>query len=483
MLTTPYAGDDLCDTDAGQAVQCHILMNDYAMESGAFIDPASVAVQTSPENGTIDIDPSIGIATYTPNAGFSGSDSFTYKVSDTSGNESGEATVNLNINAPSAPIAADDSGWMDYGQPATIYIAMNDYATQSGAFIDPASVAIQTGPLNGTVNIDTSMGMVTYTPNTGFSGSDSFTYRVSDTNGTESGEATVNLNINAPVAPVAADDSGWTDYGQPATVYIAMNDYATGSGAFIDPATIAIITPPVNGTFSIDPCMGQATYTPNSGFSGVDSFTYTVNDTNGTVSNEATVTINIAAPTAPVAVNDSGSTEEGQMAVIAILGNDYVTMSQVSLDPSSVSIVSGPSNGTVSVDSSTGEVNYLPFIGFTGDDTFSYTVSDGNGIQSNVATVMLSVSAMSNAAPTIDWFTASDEGNGIWRFEGQVTDESPYNVTVALGGILDVVVSVDTDGSFVYYAMLSPGTNGNATAEATDELGLVSDLAVVEVQT
>ena len=375
------------------------------------------------------------------------------------------------------PYAGDDGGFANYGQSVETDILMNDYAMAPGASIDPTSVAVQDGPQNGTVAIDPNTGRATYTPDTAFSGSDSFTYKVSDTNGTQSGEATVSINVSAPTAPVANNDSGYTMYGQPGSVSIGINDYPTTFMASLDWSTALVETGPLNGTVSIDPCMGEATYTPNSGFFGADSFTYTVNDSNGTLSNEATVMINVAAPPAPVAMDDT-MVITLETPNIDVLDNDYA-MGQASLDPTSVSIVSGPTNGIAYVDPSTGEVIYSPNIGFAGNDTFSYVVSDSNGTQSNVATVALQVFA--NEAPVIDWFTATEMSGGVWFFEGHISDESQYDVTVTLSGLVSANVLVESDGGFLYMTMISPGTQGTVSAKATDVHGLESALSSVAV--
>ena len=68
-----------------------------------------------------------------------------------------------------------------------------------------------------------------------------------------------------------------------------------------------------------------------------------------------------------------------------------------SLDPSTVQVEAGPSNGTATVNTG-GTITYAPDGGFTGEDSYTYTVADDDGATSNAATVTIAVDA--NPIPT-----------------------------------------------------------------------------------
>ncbi|UGX88462.1 putative Ig domain-containing protein [Phyllobacterium meliloti] len=145
------------------------------------------------------------------------------------------------------------------------------------------SVAIAAAPSSGTaVASGTS---ITYQPATGFSGTTSFTYTATNATGT-SAPALVTITVN--VAPPVA---------QPQTVAVAFNQAkaftvtATGAG----PLTYSLVTAPSNGTAGVSES-GNATYTPNSTFSGTDSLVFAATGPGG--ANNATVTFNVAAPVA-----------------------------------------------------------------------------------------------------------------------------------------------------------------------------------------
>ncbi|HPD14740.1 MAG TPA: peptidylprolyl isomerase [Planctomycetota bacterium] len=97
----------------------------------------------------------------------------------------------------------------------------------------------------------------------------------------------------------------------------------------------------------------------------------------------------------PLSHNDTAVTDEDQPVVIDVLANDVATSSP--LDPASVTVGTAPSHGQTSVNPDTGEITYTPDPGYTGPDTFTYTVADMLGTLSAVATVSMTV----NAAPLL----------------------------------------------------------------------------------
>lgn len=151
-----------------------------------------------------------------------------------------------------------------------------------------------TNPTNGTVTVDNNGtpndpldDMVTYTPNPDYNGIDTFDYTVCNTFG-DCSTATVTIDV-LPIVD-AIDDAVATTEDTPVTVDVLANDNdLPTSGTFTT-------TAPINGTIVIDdngtpdPSDDLVTYTPNTGYVGVDTFTYTICDTLGNCST-ATVTI------------------------------------------------------------------------------------------------------------------------------------------------------------------------------------------------
>lgn len=207
----PVAVDDTATTSKNTAVAIAVLAND----SDADGDPLTVTSLTAPANGTAVLNPD-GTVTYTPNAGFLGTDAFTYRANDGTAN-SNVATVTVNVtNTP--PVAGADAATTLKNVPVTIAVLAND----TDADGDALSVTNLTAPANGSVVLDPG-GTVTYTPNAGFSGTDVFTYTADD--GTDiSNIAMVTVQvINQP--PDCSDAAGsvstlWPPNGRYAAVNV-----------------------------------------------------------------------------------------------------------------------------------------------------------------------------------------------------------------------------------------------------------------------
>jgi hypothetical protein len=132
---------------------------------------------------------------------------------------------------------------------------------------------------------------------------------------------------------------------------------------------------------------GSVTYQPATGYSGTDSFQYTVRDGLGALSNVASVSLTVQP--APVATNDTATLQANQSVPINVLAND--TSAGGTLDTTSIKIAVTPAHGTAVV--MNGAVVYTPTMGYSGLDTFQYTVQDNLGTVSNVATVSIEVTA------------------------------------------------------------------------------------------
>ncbi|MEO1491120.1 MAG: tandem-95 repeat protein [Pseudomonadota bacterium] len=377
----PVAVDDVDSTDEGTAVVISVLDNDTDIDG----DTLSVLGVSQGTNGAT-VRNGDGTITYTPDAGFNGTDSFTYIVSDGNGGTDA-ATVTVTVDPVNdAPVAADDTASTDEDNAVTISVLVND----SDADGDTLSVSAFGQGANGTVT-DNADGTLTYTPDADFNGSDSFTYTVSDGNG-GTDTATVNVTVN-PVndAPDAVDDSALTDEDTAVVVSVLLND------SDVDGDTLSLSTfgQGANGTVT-DNGDGTLTYTPDADFNGSDSFTYSVSDGNGGTD---TATVNVTVTPVndgPVAVDDADSTDEGTAVVISVLDND----TDIDGDTLSVLGVSQGSNGAT-VRNGDGTVTYKPNAGFSGTDTFTYILSDGNG-GTDAADVTVTVSSTNDAPTAVD---------------------------------------------------------------------------------
>ena len=168
MNDLPVANDDAATTSEGSAIVIAVLANDTDVDG----DTLSVSAVTQGSNGSVGNNGST--VSYTPNANFNGTDSFTYAVDDGAGGTA-TATVTVTVTAVNnPPVAADDSATTNEDTAVTISVLAND------TDVDGPTLTVSTvsGAANGAIaNNGTD---VTYTPNANFNGTDSFTYTVSD---------------------------------------------------------------------------------------------------------------------------------------------------------------------------------------------------------------------------------------------------------------------------------------------------------------
>jgi len=176
---------------------------------------------------------------------------------------------------------------------------------------DPLTFAVSTAPAKGALSaLSTTLPISTlFTPNSNANGSDTFTFTASDGNAT-SAVATVTISITAVNdAPAAVARSATVQAGQ--SVGITLS----GSDVDGDPLSFAVITNPVSGAIGGSP--PNITYTPNSGFSGADSFTYRASDATAF---SPTVTVSITVTPAPNTGGGGGGGATG-LPLLALLGS------------------------------------------------------------------------------------------------------------------------------------------------------------------
>ncbi|MBE0534753.1 MAG: tandem-95 repeat protein, partial [Phycisphaerae bacterium] len=389
VVAGPTAIDDTATTDEDVAVTIDVLSND-----GVDLTVYSV---TQPSNGSVtnnDID-----VTYTPNADFSGTDTFTYTATDGS-QISNSATVTVTVinvdNDP--PTAVDDTATTDEDIAITIDVLMNDSDPDTG---DGLTVTNLTQPTNGTVGVNSTEQTVTYTPDANWSGSDSFTYTAFDGVNT-SNIATVTVTVVAVNdAPVANPDFAATEEETAVTINVLDNDTDVEG----DTLTVVHLTQAAHGTASLNAADQTVTYTPDPDFAGEDTFTYTVGDGNGGTS-EAVVTVTVInVNDVPVANDDEAEMLQGGSIIIDVLAND----TDADSDELTVTGVSSPASGSAVINID-GTVTYTPRSGFAGQDAFTYDVTDG--VLSATATVTVYVIAVNYDAyvatnPTVTYGTVS----------------------------------------------------------------------------
>jgi methionine-rich copper-binding protein CopC len=477
--TAPVASDDSQSVNEDESVGIVVLANDTDVDSS--LNAASVLVATGPAAGSTSVDTGTGVITYTPNANFNGSDSFTYTVEDAYGSVSNTATVNVTVSAVNdAPVAVNDLAETPEDNAVSIGVAANDTDIDTGDSVDAATISIVSQPANGTAVV--SGGEVTYTPNQHFNGSDSFTYTIKDQNGAVSNVATAIVNVTGVNdLPDAVNDGATVDEDDAVVIDVLAND-ADIDGT-IDATTVLVMTDAANGTTSVDALTGAVTYTPNADYHGSDSFTYVVRDNDNGTSDLATVTITVnSINDAPVASADTAVLSEDTPHDINVLGNDADI--DGTLNPASVEVVTVPTDGSTSVDAVSGAITYAPGTDFSGNDSFTYRVMDNEGLWSAPVIVTITVNAV-NDAPLANGdsaTTAEDAAIVIDLLANDMdVDGSLDPVSVTFSTPSHGSLSANGDGTVTYTPNADYYGSDSFTYTVSDDQGEASNSATVTI--
>ena len=279
------------------------------------------------------------------------------------------ATAALN----SPPSAIDDAASTNEDTPVNVNVVANDSDPDG----DSLTVTQIGTPSNGTAT-DNGDGTVTYSPNPNFNGNDSFNYTISDGEFSSTAQVTVTV-APANDGPDANNDNGSTDEDTAVTVDVLANDTDTDGGTL----TVTAASDPANGRVVVN--SDSIDYIPDTNFHGNDSFTYTISDGQGGSDTAVVSMIVHSVNDPPDAANDSATVRKNRSGTINVLAND----SDPDGDTLSVVSAAQPSKGSVAVNAD-GSITYTPRKGFVGTDSFTYTISDGNGGE-DTATVTVTV--------------------------------------------------------------------------------------------
>ncbi len=464
----PVAQDDAISTDEDTAVTIDVLANDSDLDGDSLTVSSAIAA-----NGSVTINAD-GTLEYTPNANFNGTDTISYAISDGNGGTA-TAEVTVTVNAVNdGPVAQDDSVSTDEDMVVTIDVLAND-SDLDGDSLSVTSASAENGSV--TINAD---GMLDYTPNANFNGTDTISYSISDGNG-GTATATVDVTVNAVNdGPVAQDDAISTDEDTSVTIDVLAND------SDLDGDTLSVTSASAaNGSVTIN-ADGTLDYTPNANFNGTDTVTYEIADGNGgTATAEVTVTVN-AVNDGPVAQDDAITTDEDTVVTIDVLAND----SDLDGDALSVTAASA-TNGSVTINAD-GTLDYTPNVNFNGTDTVTYEIADGNG-GTATATVDVTVNAVNDGPVAQDDAISTDEDTSVTidvlandsDLDGDtlsVTSASAANgsVTINADGTLDYTPNANFNGTDTVTYEIADGNGGTATAEVTVTVNAVNDGPVAQ---
>ncbi len=251
------------------------------------------------------------------------------------------------------------------------------------------------------VTIDPATGEYEYTPPTGYVGEDSFEYTVCDDGNPQACDtATVYIEV-LPIggpdneAPIANADTAGTEQDTPVNGNVLSNDFDPDGDPIV--VTTTTVTTAEGVVVTIDPNTGEYVYTPPAGFTGDDSFEYTICDNgNPALCDTAVVVITVTPDTGNITVanDDAYNSTPGATVSGNVLDNDSDPegdMQTVNTTP-----VDDVDNGTLVLNAD-GTFSYVPNDGFIGTDSFVYSVCDDGTPQAcDQATVYITVGGTGN---------------------------------------------------------------------------------------
>lgn len=429
--------------DSG-ATTLDVLTNDTNSGSGTL---SIVSVTQPASGGTVSVNS--GVINFTPDANFNGTTEFTYRAGDGSGaQDTATVTVTVtSVNDPPSGVADTFNVIENSGANRLDVLANDTIGPDTGETL--SVTAVSGGNVGATIAVTSDNAAVNYTPASGFTGSDTFSYTVSD------GTTTSTVNVTVTVAPdddppTAVDDSFTvTEDAAEASYDVLQNDQRDGDNeAFV---ISSVGTPSQGGSVRFSNDGSTFFYAPSPNFNGTETVSYTIRDTGGGLS-VATATFTVTAVNdPPPVVNETirlnagvGQTEILALADLPANPDSGETLSFVL--PGSGNSATTTAGGTVSINSS-GNLQYTPpSASFTGTDTINYSVSDGSGTN---ASGSLTVEILELTERNVMVRFSSNQAKsvaGAVRLTG----------TDALGASVDMTPTVD-DANNLMFEDLLPG--------------------------
>ena len=470
--------NDSASTGEDTAVTTNVLTNDSFENNGRTITAVGAA-----SHGTVAIaDASLGTVTYTPDANWHGSDSYTYTV--TSGGVTETATVSVTVSQVNDPVTFGGDTSKSGNEDATLTGTLSVSDNADGISTPNFRIANGNGPAHGNASIDATTGVWSYTPTADWNGSDSFTVSVTDNDGNVE-TRTISLSV-AAVADIA-NDSASTAEDTAVTTNVLTNDSFENNGRMITAVGAAS-----HGTVAIaDASLGTVTYTPDANWHGSDSYTYTV--TSGGVTETATVSVTVSQVNDPVTFGGDTSKSGNEDATLTGTLSVSDNADGISTPNFRIANGNGPAHGNASIDATTGVWSYTPTADWNGSDSFTVSVTDNDG-NVETRTISLTVAAVADiandsastgedAAVTTNVLTNdSFENNG--RTIAAVGAASHGTVTIADASLGTVTYTPDANwhGSDSYtYTVTSGDVTETATVNVTVSAG--SHLATIDAST
>lgn len=453
---SPVANNDVASLDEDGTVNVPVLTNDTDADGDDLtVDSATLIAG----QGTVTHQPNA--VEYTPETNFNGEASISYVASD--GHATDSATITLTVRPVNdAPVAADDSARTDEDTPVTIDVLANDSDVENDV-LTISSATVESG--GGTVAIGD--GVLEFTPAADSTAEARLVYVITD--GALSDSATVTVSIDAVNdPPQAAADSATTDEDTPVTIDVLAND-SDPEGDALSVLSAAVVAG--GGTVVVD--ADQLVFTPAADSTDPVTLEYDLSDGD----RNAIGTVNVAITPvndAPVAADDSATTDEDVTVVIDVLANDSdVDGDELSI--SSAEVVSG--GGSVAI--ADGALTYTPAENSSDNAVLSYIVSDGE--LTDTGRVSVTVTAV-NDTPIAndDSVTMDEDSSATIDVLANDTDAEGDALTITAASVLSGSGSVVVNGGVLEYTPAANRTDVTTLSYTVSD-GKASDTGRVSV--
>jgi VCBS repeat-containing protein len=341
-----------------------------------------------------------------------------------------------------APVANDNSYTTPEDSPLTGNV-ITDSPADTDADGDALTAILVTSPTHGVLALAPS-GVFSYTPNPNYYGSDSFSYKLNDGE-VDGNVAIVSITVaSVNDAPIAGDGSATTDEDAFVGGQLTSSDIDGGAPKY------AVSTGPAHGTLVVDENTGTYSYTPATNYNGPDSFTFSVSDGNGGAdTGDVNITVTpVNDP--PVAADGSATTDEDA----AVTGS--VSSTDIDGGAPKYAVSTGPAHGTLVLDENTGTFIYTPAANYNGPDSFTFSVSDGNG-GADTGDVNITVTPVNDSPVANDGSEATPEDTPLAGTASSSDIDGPEAAYTVATGPAHGVVTLNPNGTYSY----TPNENYN----------------------
>jgi hypothetical protein len=408
----PTAINDTGSTTEDTPVTVNVLKNDTDADLANEGDVLTVVSTSGVDHGEASIDPATYAVTFTPEADWSGTETFSYTIEDSVHvSSTGSVTVSVSP-ANDAPHAVDDTAGVDEDGSVDISPLTNDTDVDLSREGDTLTITAYSGVDHGTVSIATDKKSLRFEPDADWVGTEVFQYTLQDA-AKVSSSANISVTVN-PVndPPTAHDDTLSSQEDTTASLDVLANDTDVDLTYEGDNLLLLSVSGALHGDASVATDQKTITYVPDENWNGSETLVYSMEDKDHRVSS-ATVSLEIEPVNdAPQAFADEGDTQEDTPVKLTVLDNDQDIDLDNEGDAFSIVSTSGVDNGTVTLSDDKQSLTFTPASNWNGVEEFTYLMQD-RGKATSSGTVTVTVAPVNDLPDAVNDSVTTSEDQSI----------------------------------------------------------------------